>query len=204
MMKSWIVLLGWALLASPTVGQQSVVQSIAESDPMAGFWQLEFMDGSLYTIQRPWAWGDDGLSNGLVSNAFTHKPKVTITPSSPTTADSIEVEVKCWVPASNYGVDAAEVDIDGYHIDLNLHWTSVGYGFQAFAWRTYTTTLGTLAAGTYVLDVNNSGGVTESVKKIFTVRDPLPIISHDSLIGLPSRHYNWITTPISGGLSSLP
>ena len=192
-MKWTMVVLSCALLATPVVGSLLQDQITSVSNPTLGLWELEFMDGSGYTIQRPWAWADDGLSNGLIPSFTSKKPSVSITPSSPTTADSIEVEVKCWVPASNYGVDTADVDIDGYHIDLNLHWTSVGIGFQAFAWRTCTTTLGTLAAGTYVLEVNNSGGVTESVKKIFTVRDPLPTISHDSLIELPSRHYNWIT-----------
>ncbi len=168
-MKWSIVLLGCAVLtasmASTVVQGQTVI-----SDPMADLGQWGFGDVWDYMVLMPWNWGSDGLSDRLVPGSDSNRPKVTITPENPTSNDSIEVKVTCWVPASNYGVDQDDVDIVGNHINLNLHWGSSGYGFQAFTWQSHTTTLEPLTAGVYVLDVHNSGAVTESVTKTLTVR----------------------------------
>lgn len=172
-MKAWMVLLTCVLLvtgtlrATPIVNEQAWIQA---SDPVAGLWLLEFMDGTRYEIQRPWSWGNGAPTSGLIANVSTGRPKVTVTPSDPTTMDAIQVEVKCWVPSSSYGVDDADITRQGNRITLDLHWTGSGIGAQAYTWQTYTTSLGSLTAGTHVLNVWNSGAVTGMATKFIRVR----------------------------------
>ena len=175
-MKVWMVLLTCVLLvaetlrATPIVNEQAWIQA---SDPVAGSWLLEFMDGTRYEIQRPWSWGNGVPTSGLIANVFSDRPKVTIVPSNPTTGDVIQIEVECWVPSSSYGVDQADLDIQGNRITLELHWTGSGIGAQAYAWQTYTTSLGPLQRGSYTLDVRNSGAATGAATKFIRVAPAL-------------------------------
>lgn len=177
-MRRCVLLLGLVLVMGGTSWANMAIQSIVDGNRLAGWWLLRFFDGTEYQrefeVQRPLQDWMPGFSNGGLGSVFPDtRTKVTVTPSVPTPSDEVSVEVSCWVPASNFGVDQADLDIQGHQITLDLHWASLGIGFQAFTWRTHTASLGTLEAGTYILRVNNSGAASGTVTKSLVVREPL-------------------------------
>ncbi len=178
-MKRYALLLGLVLALSSASWAQGIrTASIAEGDTAAGRWLLRFFGGTEHEREfevertvRDWMPGH--AKDGLASVFPDTRTKVAIVPSVPTVSDEVFVEVSCWMPAANYSVDQADLDIQGQTVKLELHWAGDGIGSQAFTWRKHTTSLGILPAGSYVVHVTNSGAATATVTKAFVVREPL-------------------------------
>jgi len=177
-MKRNVLLLGLVLVMGGASWASLVQDQLVAGDSQAGWWLLRFFEGTEYQreleVQRPALDWIPGFSSGDLQSVFPDtRTKVAVTPNVPIPSDEIFVEVSCWVPASNYEVEQADLDIQGSQITLDLYWASSGIGLQAFMWSTYKTSLGTLEAGTYMVRVNNSGAVSSTVTRSFQVREPL-------------------------------
>lgn len=178
-MRRHMVFLGMVLVMSGTGWAQSAgIASLAEGDTAVGRWLLRFFGGTEYErefevlrAERDWVPGY--ASDALASTFPDTRTKVAITPSVPTPSDEVFVEVSCWMPAANYDVDQADLDMVDQTINLSLHWAGDGIGLQAFTWRKYSMSLGVLPAGSYMLHVTNSGAATGTVTKSFQVRESL-------------------------------
>jgi hypothetical protein len=92
---------------------------------------------------------------------------VSVAPVNPGPSDEVSVTVSGWKPASNYGLERADVRIVGSFVMLDMYWHSEGLGAQVVTPYTETQCLGKLNPGTYTVSVkswlNGRFGETKSV-----------------------------------------
>jgi hypothetical protein len=173
----------WGLVLAVSVaayGDMAQLQMVSGGDRATGWWLLRFFEGTEFEkeieIRRPFEdWMSDHWNRPStpMPTAGT-RTELTVTPSNPTASDPVSLEVSCWMPASNYMVDQADLKIRGRQITLTLDWVCQGIGFQAFTWRTHTQSLGTFEPGMYMVRVTNEGAASGTTTTSFRVSASSP------------------------------
>ena len=171
----WVLALGVGVAAGGSFAQMAMV---AGGDPVEGWWHLKFFEDTEhereFEIERPL---DDWMSGywnrwSAPDISVTARTELAVTPADPSPSDEVTLEVSCWMPASNYRVDQADLQVRGRQITLTLTWVNQGIGFQAFNWRKHSESLGKLDPGLYVVHVSNKGAASGNASMSFRVSAP--------------------------------
>ena len=168
-MNCWMILLGCPVRAATIQGKQTVLGTIVDMDPAAGWWRLRFFNGTEYEINHPWNGENDAPGTHLFPGRGLEGSRLMIEPKSRTFSNCFPIRVACHVPAADYGVDQVDLNVDGCCVNLDLYWARSKQGFPAYVWRTYTASREAFEAGTYVLEINRNGAATGTATKVFTV-----------------------------------
>jgi hypothetical protein len=100
-----------------------------------------------------------------------HISDVTVSPLNPTTQTPVTITVTGNAPATNYHLDHSNLWQLGAMFFLDIYWTSTDNGGMVLVPYTHQKSLGTLAAGKYLVCVRSfcDGLVRESKNVSFTV-----------------------------------